>query len=104
MLLSEDDVLEITAFLVTAARCLMDEPVDYGPMRLLTAAERLCARAAPDCEDPGTRAFFQRLAQDVPPQLGRRNGDPDGYVRFMDECCRSVARELLRRAGRGDGR
>jgi len=102
MLLSEDDVLEVAAFLVTAARCLIDEPVDYGPMRLLAAAERLCARAAPDCEDAATRAFFERLAQEVPPQLGRRNGDPEGYVRFIDECCRGVARELMRRAGRGD--
>lgn len=101
MLLSEDEVLELAAFLVTAARCLVDEPVDYGPMRLLSGAERLCTYAAPRIEDAQTRALFEHLAQHIPPRLGRRNGDPDGYLRFMDDSCRRIATELLRRAGRG---
>ncbi len=32
MVLSQDEALEFVAFLVTAARCLMDEAVDYGPI------------------------------------------------------------------------
>lgn len=32
---------ELVGFLVASARGLMDEPADYGPMRLLDAAERL---------------------------------------------------------------
>ena len=32
---------EVVGFLVTGARGLLDEPADYGPMRLLDAAERL---------------------------------------------------------------
>ncbi len=47
MVLSQDEALEFVAFLVTGARCLMDEAVDYGPMRLLEAAERLCRWVAP---------------------------------------------------------
>ncbi len=100
MLVSEDEVLELVAFLVTAARCLMDEPVDYGPMRLLSGAERLCMQAAPRVEDAQTRALLEQLARNIPPHLGRRNGDPDGYLRFVDESCRMIASELLRRAER----
>ena len=43
LVLSEDEVFEVIAFLVTAARLLPEEPIDYGPARLLTAAQRMCA-------------------------------------------------------------
>jgi hypothetical protein len=32
---------EVVGFLVVSARGLMDEPAEYGPMRLLDAADRL---------------------------------------------------------------
>lgn len=97
---TDDDALELLSFLVTAARCLMDEPVDYGPMRLLSAAQRLCAKAAPRMEDHTTRVMAEGLARDIPAQLARRSGDPDGYLRFMDDSCRRIAAELSRRAAR----
>ncbi len=101
MVLSQDEALEFVAFLVTGARCRMDEAVDYGPMRLLEAAERLCRWVAPRSDDAATRSLFERLAVDIPPQIGRRNADPTGYLAFMDESCRRIAGELLDRAGRG---
>ena len=41
MVLTEDEALELLAFLVTAARTQLDEAAEYGPLRLLTAAGRL---------------------------------------------------------------
>src|SRR5262249_1912902 len=40
MVLTEDEALELLAFLVTAARTQVDEAAEYGPLRLLTAAGR----------------------------------------------------------------
>ena len=39
MVLSEDEALELLAFLITAARTQLDEAAEYGPLRMLTAAE-----------------------------------------------------------------
>jgi hypothetical protein len=41
MVLTEDEALELLAFLITAARTQLDEAAAYGPLRLLTAAGRL---------------------------------------------------------------
>jgi uncharacterized protein DUF6092 len=41
MVLSEEEALELVAFLVTAARTQVDDAAEYGSLRLLTAAGRL---------------------------------------------------------------
>ena len=96
--LSEADVFDVVAFLVTAASLLPKEPVDYGPARLLTAAQRLCAAAAPRSEL--SRDFLRHLAEEIVPRLNSRNSDPAGFRAFMDESCRAIAREAARRLGR----
>ena len=100
MALSQDDVLELVAYLVTSARGLLDEPVDYGPMRLLTAAQRLCALAAGRVDDTALRAFLEKLAGDLPRDVAGRISDPERYRRALDEHCREIAEALMRRAGR----
>jgi hypothetical protein len=100
MVLSQDDILELVAYLVTSARGLLDEPVDYGPMRLLTAAQRVCAQAAPRVDDLALRALLEQLAGGLPRDVARRISDPEGYRRALDEYCGAVAAALMRRAGR----
>ena len=39
--LTEDEALELLAFLVTAARTQVNEPNEYAPLRLLTAARKV---------------------------------------------------------------
>ena len=50
--LTEDEALELLAFLVTAARTQVNEPNEYAPLRLLTAARKLgdfiCNRVSSD--------------------------------------------------------
>ena len=41
MMLTEDDVFELLAFLITSASLCVDEPKLYGTFRLLDAASRL---------------------------------------------------------------
>jgi len=98
LIVSEEEVFELLAFLVSAARSLIEEPADYGPMRLLTAAQKLCAFAAPrSADDTGV---FADLAEHIPHGLRQRLRDPQGYVDFLDETCVTVAREAAKRAGR----
>jgi len=91
---TEAEALDLLTFLLTAARGLMDEPLDYGPLRLLQAAERLCSAAGPRSSTP-IRDLMSRLRAEIPGQNARRNGEPQAYVRFLDEGCRSVAGVLV---------
>jgi uncharacterized protein DUF6092 len=101
--LSQDEVLELIAYLVTSARGLLDEPADYGPMRLINAAQRVCAQAAPRMEDAALRSALEQLADGLSRDAARRISDPAGYRRALDEHCRVVAAVLMRRAGRATG-
>ncbi len=98
LVVSDEEVFELLAFHLSAARALVEEPPDYGPMRLLTAAQKLCAvAAARSADDTG---LFASLAEQIPQGLRQRLRDPEGYVRFLDEMCTTVARALAQRAGR----
>ena len=98
LVLSQDGVLEVLAFLATAARLLPEEPIDYGPARLLTAAQRLCAFSAPRSEV--SSAFLSRLAEGIGPRLASRHSDREGFHAFLEESCRALAREAAHRIGR----
>jgi hypothetical protein len=98
LVLSEDEVFEVAAFLVTAACLLPDEPIDSGPVRLLTAAQRLCAFAA--LRRGESAMFLMELAREIPRHLSSRNSDPDGFRVFLQETSRAIAREVARRVGR----
>ncbi|HEY7540718.1 MAG TPA: DUF6092 family protein [Methylomirabilota bacterium] len=74
MVLSEDEALELVAFLVTAARTQIDEAAEYGPLRLLTAAGRLAELIA-ERVSPETRAFLTGPLKQIP-DLAVRTADP----------------------------
>ena len=97
--LSEDEALELFAYLLTSARTQLDEPARYASMRLLSAAEDLRDRIARRVS-PGVAAM---LDQTVPLSTfaQERVNDRDAYTRSVDELCRLVARTLVERAGLG---
>ena len=78
MVLSEEDALELVAFLVTAARTQVDEAAEYGSLRLLTAASRLAELIAGRVS-PETEAFLRGPLKQIP-DLAVRTADPEGYV------------------------
>lgn len=96
LVLSEREAVELLGFIVSSARGLLSEPQDYGPRRLLEAARRLSASALPRVEN-GSSPLLRMLAEEIPVWKSRHRSDHDGYVEFMDECCREIARELQRR-------
>lgn len=87
--LTEDEALELLAYLVTAARTQVDEAAEYGPMRLLTAARRLGETIASRSSD-ATAAFVTGPLTGLPelavPKAGREE-----YVARLDQVCRDLA-------------
>ena len=94
MVLTEDEALEVLAFLVTAARIQIDEPPDYAPMRLLGGAEKL-ADLIKERVSQDTRELIETALQGVPHGLRRSNFDD--YVARLDEIRRAVAQRLVDR-------
>jgi len=99
MVLTEDEALELLAFLVTAARTQLDEASEYGSLRLLTAATRL-ADAVADRVSPATRALLTGPLRQTP-ELAVRTADPAGYVAALDEVCRAVGEHFVVHFGVG---
>ena len=97
MVLSEDEALELVAFLVTAARTQVDEAAEYGSLRLLTAAGRLAELVA-ERVTPQTRALLTGSLKQIP-DLAVRTADPAGYASALDVVCRAVAEHLVTHFG-----
>jgi Family of unknown function (DUF6092) len=93
MVLTEDEALELLAFLVTAARTQLDEASEYGSLRLLTAASRLTDAVA-ERVSPATRALLTGPLRQIP-ELAVRTADPAGYAAALDDVCRAVGEHLL---------
>jgi len=97
MVLSEDEALELVAFLVTAARTQVDEAAEYGSLRLLTAAGRLAEFIA-ERVSPETRTFLTGPLKRNP-DLAVRTADPAGYVAALDGVCRAIGEHLVAHFG-----
>jgi hypothetical protein len=97
LVMTEDEALELLSFLVMSARTMVDEPNEYAPLRLLTAARRLGdsieGRASGE-----TRELIRGPLQQFP-QTATRMSDPDGYTAHLDALCSEVAAHLVRHFG-----
>ena len=96
MVLTEDEAVELLAFLVTAARTQLDEAAEYGPLRLLSAAQRLAEFIAPRVST-STRQLLEGPIQQLP-QTATPSVDPDGYTTALDRMCSAVAEHVVNRA------
>ncbi|MEV7417058.1 DUF6092 family protein [Streptomyces sp. NPDC089919] len=95
LLLSEDDAVELLAYLVTSARTQLDEAAEYAPLRLLTAADRLAEAMGPQA-GTGLRPLLDGIRAGIG-VTSVRAGDPDGYVAGIDALCRLLATHLATR-------
>jgi len=99
--LKEDEAVELLALLITSARIQMDEPVEYGPLRLLTATERLSGLMLERSSDK-TRDFLQENIERIP-EMHMIMSDVAAYTAGLDERCRAVASCLLRHSALEEG-
>ena len=92
--LTETEAIELLALLITSARIQMEEPAHYGPLRLLTAAERLGAMTLERSSDK-SRAFLQDAVERIP-TMHMAMSDVENYTASLDHLSRAVASCLLR--------
>lgn len=91
--LTEVQALELLALLLTSARIQLDEPAIYGPLRLLTAAERLSGFIEKK-SSKDLRPFLKMLRDTIPP-MHMRMSDEEWYKENLDALCRAVAQQLV---------
>ena len=99
--LKEDEAVELLALLITSARIQTDEPAHYGPLRLLTATERLSGMILERSSDK-SRDFLRENIERIP-ELHIRMSDVEAYTAGLDERCRAVAACLLRHSRLAEG-
>jgi hypothetical protein len=97
LVLTEDEALELLSFLVMAARTMVDEPNEYAPLRLLTAAGRL-GDFIKERASAETQQLIGGPLKQIP-QTATRMADPEGYTAQLDVVCAAVANHLVRHFG-----
>ncbi|MCY3835599.1 MAG: DUF6092 family protein [Anaerolineaceae bacterium] len=95
-LLSEDQAVELIALFLSSARLLISEPPAYGPLRLLTATERLSAMILDDAS-PTTKKLLQVCIDRIPHTYTLAN-EVKEYAAAMDELCDALGQCLVDRA------
>ena len=96
--IAEDDVFELLAFLATSARLCVDEPRLYGTFRLVDGASRLLGFVL-ESDQMQDRQSLQQLKDEIDEKKFLLTTDQEGYLKFLDDLTRRVARELKERAG-----
>ena len=96
LVLTEDEAVELLAYLVTAARTQLDEAAEYGPLRLLTAARRLGEMIAPRSSQP-LRDLVTGPLQELGPVPLSEDDDRGEFAAHLDTTCVAVADHALQR-------
>jgi Family of unknown function (DUF6092) len=85
-----DPFFEHVTYLVASARDCLDEPLIYGPLRLVEGVSRLI-EALPDDE------FLQHQKRVIDAEKWEVMGDRDRFAAWLDELLRQFAAETKRR-------
>jgi hypothetical protein len=97
MVVSEDGLYEVLAFLFSSAHILVDEPHLYGTFRLIDGASRLMGFAleSGELED---EQFLRKLKDDVDQHKFLLMTDEKTYFELLERATRAMAREMKKRA------
>jgi hypothetical protein len=87
-----DPLVDVLAYLITAARTQLDEAAEYAPMRILTAAQRLGDALRPDAPDALRRLIS---ALDAVPPTATPRTDRAEYTSMVDGLCAELADCLI---------
>lgn len=103
MVVSEEDLYEILAFLFSSAHLLVNEPHLYGTFRLVDAATRLIGFAL-EAGELRDDKFLRQLKEDVDARKLLLMTDEETYFQLLEDATREMAKEMKRRAtaSRGD--
>lgn len=85
-------LFELTGYMLTSARGLIEEPQMYGPFRLLDGVSRLCGIL--EKEDSGYGDFFSELKEKIDEKKYTLMTDEDAFTRMMDDAVLSFTRKM----------
>jgi hypothetical protein len=100
MVVGEEDVYELLSFLVSSANLNVGEPRLYGSFRLVDAACRLIGFALTSGQLENDR-FLRAFKDEADKKKLLMMTDEEGYLQFLEDATRDVAREMKQRAGAG---
>lgn len=97
---TEEELYELLSFLVSSAHLLVNEPEHYGSFRLIDAACRLIGFALESgrLEDD---QFLREFKENADRGKLLMMTDEDGFLQFLEDATRDVAREMKRRSDTG---
>ena len=97
---TEEDLYELLSFLVSSAHLLVNEPEHYGSFRLIDAACRLIGFALESgrLEDD---QFLREFKEDADQKKLLLMTDQEGFLQYLEDATRDVAKEMKRRADAG---
>jgi len=95
--LTEEEALQVIAFLTSAAEISIHEPTYYGTFRLMDAASRLMGFMLGH-ETPRSEAFLRELKAEVDAKKVWMMWDREAYFAFLRETPGKVAVEVKRLA------
>ena len=87
-------IFDLCMYLATSAEGLIDEPKDYGPLRLLEVLERLAVLGADAHED----AFLRGIAEAARERMDLVMTDSEAFHRELEELVIKFVVEAKRRA------
>jgi hypothetical protein len=100
MVMTEEDLFELLAFLVTSAHLCVQEPRLYGTFRLIDAACRLLGFAL-ESEQLEGEQFFRAFKEDADERKFLLFSDKTDYLEFLEDATRTLAKEAKDRATAG---
>jgi hypothetical protein len=97
MVVSEESLYEILAFLFSSAHLLVNEPHLYGTFRLIDGASRLIGFAL-DSGQLEDEEFLRRLKEEVDEKKFLLMTDEETYFQLLENATRAMAKEMKARA------
>lgn len=97
--LTEEETLELLAYLLTSAQGCIDQPPDYSVLRIVSAADRMARMWAPRASGE-LAAYLEDLGTRMPSEAARMDIDMDGFTAYLAEQVRELA-QIVKRRGAG---
>jgi hypothetical protein len=98
MVVSEEGLYEVLAFLFSSAHLLVNEPHLYGTFRLIDGASRLIGFAL-ESDQLEDEEFLRRLKEEVDEKKFLLMTDEDTYFQLLEDTTRAMAKQMKKRAG-----
>ncbi len=102
MVVSEDGLYEVLAFLFSSAHLLVKEPHLYGTFRLIDGASRLIGFAL-ESGQLSDEQFLRQLKEDVDEEKFLLMTDEETYFQLLADATRRMAKEMKGRAAATKG-